>query len=326
MIQSRLTQSTEDVQTSSGFPRLSGVSLKPCHYQTILAEQPSVGFFEIHAENYLSAGGPNRYYLEKIREHYPLTVHGVGLSIGGESPLNREHLKKVAQLVEWIEPLVFSEHLAWSSHFNHFFNDLLPLPYTEKTLRQVCSHIDQVQEQLKRPMLLENPSTYLRFKTTTMSELEFISAIIERTGCQLLLDVNNVAVSCFNHQQDPYQYINQFPGQAVRQIHLAGYAVDQNEAVPLRIDSHDREVTDDVWQLYQYTLQQWGDKPTLIEWDGQLPEFGVLQQQATMADQIRTRIQGAFQSKLSQSKFSQSELSQSNSGQSESGADHATAI
>ncbi|ASA56253.1 DUF692 domain-containing protein [Vibrio gazogenes] len=316
MIQSHLTQSTEDVQTSSGFPRLSGVSLKPCHYQTILTQKPSVGFFEVHAENYLSAGGPNRYYLEKIREHYPLTVHGVGLSIGGESPLNREHLKKVAQLVEWIEPLVFSEHLAWSSHCNHFFNDLLPLPYTEETLRQVCAHIDQVQEQLKRPMLLENPSTYLRFKTTTMSELEFISTIIERTGCQLLLDVNNVAVSCFNHQQNPYQYIDQFPGQAVRQIHLAGYAIDQNEVVPLRIDSHDREVTDDVWQLYQYTLQQWGDKPTLIEWDGQLPEFGVLQQQATMADQIRTHIHGAFQSKLSQS----------NSGQPESGADHATAI
>ncbi|MDW6002985.1 MNIO family bufferin maturase [Vibrio mangrovi] len=290
MTQLRPTTSTEDVQTSSGFPLLSGISLKPCYYQAILEEKPPVGFFEIHAENYLSAGGPTRHYLEKIREHYPVTVHGVGLSIGGESPLNLTHLEKVAQLVEWIEPVFFSEHLAWSSHFSHFFNDLLPLPYTQETLHQVCEHIEQVQERLKRPMLLENPSTYLRFKESTMDELEFVSAIVRRTGCQLLLDVNNVAVSCFNHQQDPYHYIEHFPGHSVRQIHLAGYAVDQNGTVPLRIDAHDREVTEDVWQLYRYTLQQWGDTPTLIEWDGQLPELAVLQHQADMADQIRSQL------------------------------------
>ncbi|MEI8634119.1 DUF692 domain-containing protein [Vibrio sp. PP-XX7] len=179
------------------FQSLSGVSLKPRYYQTILDERPSVGFFEIHAENYLSQGGPSRYYLEKIREHYPITVHGVGLSIGGCQALNLDHLRRVGALVDWIEPIVFPEHLAWSSHSTHFFNDLLPLPYTEATLQQVCDHIDQVQAYLKRPILLENPSTYFQFKESIFDEQTFIAQILQRTGCQLLLDINNVEVSCF---------------------------------------------------------------------------------------------------------------------------------
>ncbi|SHO56101.1 MNIO family bufferin maturase [Vibrio quintilis] len=276
--------------TPPSFPALSGVSLKPRYFQTILENLPQVGFFEIHAENYLSSGGPAIHYLEKIREHYPVTVHGVGLSIGGEAPLNPEHLERVAKLVEWIDPIVFSEHLAWSSHFSHFFNDLLPVPYTQKTLQQVCNHIDQVQERLQRQILIENPSTYFRFAESTLDETTFISQIARRTGCQLLLDVNNVEVSCFNHRQDPYEYIRRFPLQDVAQIHLAGYALDQNEEVPLKIDAHDREVSEDVWQLYQYMLELSGDKPTLIEWDGQLPEFETLQRQAIQADGIRRNI------------------------------------
>ncbi|WP_261887365.1 MNIO family bufferin maturase [Vibrio aerogenes] len=273
------------------FPARSGVSLKPCYFQTILENRPQVGFFEIHAENYLSPGGPAIHYLEKIREHYPITVHGVGLSIGGKAPLDQAHLERVAKLVEWINPVVFSEHLAWSTHSDHFLNDLLPVPYTQETLQQVCDHIDQIQERLQRAILLENPSTYFRFTECTMDENTFIHQIVQRTGCQLLLDVNNVEVSCFNHRQDPYDYIRHFPLRDVSQIHLAGYALDQNEAVPLKIDAHDREVSDDVWQLYQYTLELSGDRPTLIEWDGQLPEFETLRLQACQADQIRRDIQ-----------------------------------
>jgi uncharacterized protein (UPF0276 family) len=282
--------SSEGVVAPSGFPEQSGVSLKPRYYQTILETQPQVGFFEIHAENYLSPGGPAKYYLEKIREIYPITVHGVGLSIGGEQPLDPAHLNRIAELVAWIEPIVFSEHLAWSSHNSQFFNDLLPLPYTQKTLRRVCEHIDQVQERLKRPTLLENPSTYFQFNESTLDEQSFIAEIVRQTGCRLLLDVNNVEVSCFNQSRDPYCYLENFPLAAVSQLHLAGYALDENDVVPLKIDAHDREVCSDVWQLYRHTLQQLGDCPTLIEWDGQLPKFSTLHQQAQIADQIRTEI------------------------------------
>jgi uncharacterized protein len=279
----------EGVQTPSLFPERSGVSLKPNYFQQTLSEKPKVGFFEIHAENYLAPGGPNKYYLEKIREHYPVTVHGVGLSIGGESPLNLQHLHQVASLVERIEPIVFSEHLAWSSHSNHFYNDLLPLPYTEETLQRVCQHIEQVQETLKRRILIENPSTYLSFNTSTFAEYEFITEIVRRSGCGLLLDVNNVAVSCFNQQKNPLDYLNAFPLEAVEQIHLAGFSLDTASSTPLRIDSHDREVSEEVWQLFTTTLERMGDCATLIEWDGQLPTFEQLQQQAHLADTIRQR-------------------------------------
>ncbi len=277
----------EGVTAPSSFPPNSGVSLKPCWFEHIVENQPEVGFFEIHAENYLAPGGPNTYYLERIRRDYPFTVHGVGLSIGGEEPLNHSHLNRVAELVKRSEPIVFSEHLAWSSHFSHFYNDLLPLPYTETNLSRVCQHIEQVQDTLKRTILIENPATYLSFKQTDFTECEFITQMAQRTGCQLLLDINNVAVSCFNHQQDPIAYLDHFPLQQVRQLHLAGYTLDPHSRTPLRIDSHDQPVSDEVWILYQDLLQRTGDLPTLIEWDGQLPPFEQLQAQAQIADHFR---------------------------------------
>jgi uncharacterized protein (UPF0276 family) len=280
--------------TAPSFPQRSGVSLKPQHFETIINQQPEIGFFEIHAENYLAPGGPNRHYLDKIRQDYPMTVHGVGLSIGGESELNIQHLNQVAELVDRVEPIVFSEHLAWSSHDNLFYNDLLPLPYTEATLNRVCQHVEQVQERMKRSILLENPATYLTFNQTEMSEAEFITRIAERTGCGLLLDINNVAVSCFNHQANPHHYLEQFPLKHVKQIHLAGFALDEKSTPALRIDSHDSVVDDEVWQLYFELLTRHGDIATLIEWDGQLPDFDTFQAQVKQAD--RDRFDAANQS------------------------------
>ncbi|MEL0622775.1 DUF692 domain-containing protein [Marinomonas arenicola] len=289
---SRFTPKVEDARlASSTFSSLSGISLKPAYYQGILADRPEVGFFEIHAENYLSNGGPARHYLHKIREHYPLTVHGVGLSIGGETPLNIEHLKRVAKLVNELQPAIFSEHLAWSTHHSQFLNDLLPVPYDGPTLDRVCRHIEQVQECLQRQILLENPSTYFEFTRSDMSETDFIREIAKRTGCGLLLDVNNVEVSCFNNRTNPYDYLNDFPLNAVGQMHLAGHTIDSNTTLPLKIDSHDEPVSHDVWALYQYTCLQLNMMnqacPTLIERDGNLPPLTELLAEARYADTIR---------------------------------------
>lgn len=285
---------TEDTPYSSRFATrfltLSGISLKPSYYQHILLERPELGFFEIHAENYLSKGGPARYYLQQIRQHYPLTVHGVGLSIGGESPINNDHLERVAQLVNEVQPQVFSEHLAWSSHDNSFLNDLLPVAYDQTTLSRVCEHIDQIQSRLKRTILIENPSTYFEFNRSEMSEVTFLTEMSKRTGCGLLLDVNNVEVSCFNHQQNPYDYLNAFPVNQVGQIHLAGHTTDDNAVVPLKIDSHDEPVSADVWSLYQHTLTLTGDCPTLIERDGNIPPLAELLAEADKANGIRQSI------------------------------------
>ncbi|MCV2401803.1 DUF692 domain-containing protein [Marinomonas sp. C2222] len=264
----------------------TGISLKPAYYAPILAERPSVGFFEVHAENYLSKGGPAQYYLRKIREHYPVTVHGVGLSIGGEQDINMEHLKRVAQLVKDIQPEVFSEHLAWSTH-DTFLNDLLPVAYDEATLQKVCDHIDILQNFLQRKVLIENPSTYFQFNRSEMSEIDFITEMSRRSGCGLLLDVNNIEVSCHNHGHNPYHYLEAFPVHAVGQIHLAGHTTDTNALVPLKIDSHDEPVPEDVWSLYQYALVKAGNCPTLIERDGNLPAMKELVEEAHKADSIR---------------------------------------
>ncbi|MFD1382681.1 DUF692 domain-containing protein [Rhodanobacter aciditrophus] len=284
---------TEGSPLPSGFSQRTGISLKPAYYEQILAERPNIGFFEIHAENYLSAGGPAPYYLDKIRALYEVSIHGVGLSLGGNEPLNLDHLERVAQLVERIEPAVFSEHLAWSTHGQSFYNDLLPVPYSEVRLTALCEHVHQVQERLKRPMLIENPSTYFEFCSSVMPEQDFIAELVQRTGCGLLLDVNNVEVSCFNHGRSPLDYLAHFPLNAVKQIHLAGHSLDVADATQLKIDSHDQPVAAEVWHLYQYVLQQIGDCPTLIERDGNFPALDVLLQEAEQANQIRRLVMEA---------------------------------
>ena len=233
------------------------------------------------------AGGPFHHYLGLIREQYPLSLHGVGLSIGAEGPLDKEHLKRLAVLIERYQPQSFSEHLAWSTHGPVFLNDLLPLAYDHATLQRVCEHVDQVQSTLKRPMLLENPATYLQFQRSTLDEADFISEIIHRTGCGLLLDVNNVYVSSINHQRDPLAYIESLPLHAVGEIHLAGFAEDtDNLGDRLLIDDHGAPIDQAVWALYQQVLDKIGPMATLIERDNQLPAFAVLLAEAGQAEEL----------------------------------------
>ena len=267
-----------------GLPLRAGLGLKTEHFAQVLETCPDIGFFEVHAENYMVAGGPFHHYLGLIRAQYPLSLHGVGLSIGGEAPLDREHLARLATLIERYQPQSFSEHLAWSSHGPVFLNDLLSLAYDASTLNRVCEHIDQVQNTLKRPMLLENPSTYLQFERSTLDETDFISEIVRRTGCGLLLDVNNVYVSCINHQRAPLAYIDALPLHAVGEIHLAGFAEDTDSLGDrLLIDDHGAPIDNAVWQLYEQVLTRTGPVATLIERDNQVPALSVLQAEARQA-------------------------------------------
>jgi uncharacterized protein (UPF0276 family) len=222
-------------------------------------------------------GGPPHHLLQKIRADYPLSIHGVGLSIGGAQPLNQDHLARLKRLVERYQPGLFSEHLAWSSHQDVFLNDLLPVPYDENTLARVSEHVDEVQHALGLRMLLENPATYVRFQSSSMSETEFLRALVRRTGCGLLLDVNNVYVCAINHGFDPMSYINEFPIEHVGEVHLAGFAEDHDSAGGrLLIDAHGRPVADIVWSLYRRVLARLGPVPTLIEWDNDVPPFPIL--------------------------------------------------
>lgn len=267
-----------------GLPRAAGISLKPQHVREVLDTRPDIGFFEVHAENYMVDGGPFPHQLGRIREHYPLSLHGVGLSIGGEGPLDEQHLDRLAQLIERYEPASFSEHLAWSSHGGSFFNDLLPLPYDRCTLQRVCRHIDRVQERLRCRMLLENPSTYVEFECSTMSETQFLRELLQRTGCALLLDLNNVHVSCTNHGRDAWAYLAALPLHAVGEIHLAGFARDQDAAgAQLLIDNHGSPVDEAVWRLYAHVVDRLGPVPTLLERDHDVPALGTLLAEAGRA-------------------------------------------
>lgn len=274
-----------------GLPARGGVGLKPEHFREILASAPDLGFFEVHAENYMVDGGPFHHYLSRIRENFCLSIHGVGLSIGSECPLDDEHLNRLARLLDRYQPESFSEHLAWASHGGVFLNDLLPVPYNAATLARVCAHVDQVQNRLKRRMLLENPATYLEFASSTLSETEFIAEVVKRTGCGLLLDVNNVYVACVNHHRDPRAYIEALPLDAVGQIHLAGFARDTDAAGdPLLIDSHGAPVAQAVWDLYAFSLELLGPIPTLIERDNDIPSFPVLLAEAHQAEAIMRKV------------------------------------
>ncbi|WP_108682887.1 DUF692 family multinuclear iron-containing protein [Methyloceanibacter sp. wino2] len=272
---------------TSPIPRKGGVGLKPEHYRDILDGAPKIGWFEIHAENYMGAGGPPHAYLTAIRERYPLSLHGVGLSIGGAGPLDADHLARLRALADRYQPALFSEHLAWSSHDTVYLNDLLPLPYTQETLARVCDHIDQVQNAMNRQMLLENPSTYVAYAETTMREVDFLREVVRRTGCGLLLDVNNVFVQAANHGFKPADYLDIFPMEHVGEIHLGGHAEDADEdGSLLLIDDHGREVADPVWTLYARALARTGPVPTLIEWDNDVPDWPVLFAEAKRADDL----------------------------------------
>lgn len=274
-----------DATNHPSLPPLPGVGYKAQHYSDIMANPGPLGWLEIHAENYMGDGGRPIAQLRHLSERFPISVHGVGLSIGGEANLDLDHLARLKHLVTWLNPASFSEHLAWSTHDSHFYNDLLPLPYTARTLTRVATHINQVQDVVGRQMLLENPSSYLAFAESTMSETDFLRELVARTGCGLLLDVNNVFVSATNLQTSPQAYIDAFPLDAVGEIHLGGHDEDQDETgAPLLIDSHGKAVVDPVWALLDYTLARSGPKPLLIEWDTDVPEWSVLSAEIARAD------------------------------------------
>jgi uncharacterized protein (UPF0276 family) len=262
----------------------AGTGLKPEHARDIFESPRAVDFFEIHAENYMGAGGPPHHLLRRIAADYALSVHGVGLSIGGAGPLDRDHLARLKKLIGEVRPAMFSEHLAWSSHDGVYLNDLLPLPYNAETLECVVRHIDEVQHTLDTRMLLENPSTYVSFGTSELDEAEFLRAVAVRTGCALLLDVNNVYVSSVNHGFDAAAYIDRFPIEFVGEIHLAGFTEDQDaNAGRLLIDAHGAPVADAVWSLYRRTLARSGPVPTLIEWDNDVPVFASVVAEVSLA-------------------------------------------
>ncbi|MEJ1158859.1 MNIO family bufferin maturase [Prosthecomicrobium sp. N25] len=274
----------------SGLPNRAGVGLKAEHFDEILDREPDIGFFEVHAENYMGAGGAPHAALREIRDRYPLSLHGVGLSIGGPGRLDEDHLARLARLVDLYQPEMFSEHLAWSSHGDAYLNDLLPLPYTKATLARVIDHVDQVQERLGRRMLLENPATVIVFPESLIPETEFLGEVARATGCGLLLDVNNVVVSATNHGFRPESYLARLPVAHVAEIHLAGHAT---ETLPtgarLAIDTHDRPVGDGVWALYFDTIRRIGPCPTLIEWDNDVPPWRVLAAEAALAEAVMAR-------------------------------------
>ena len=261
----------------SRLPLQSGAGFKPEHFAAVSAAPQPVGFFEIHAENYMGAGGVPHAQLRFIRENYPLSLHGVGLNLGSSESLDKAQLARLRDLCERYQPECFSEHLAWSSHAGIYFNDLLPLPYNEDSLRLVISHVDETQSVLQRRLLIENPATYIGFEDSEISEAEFVAAIARATGCGLLLDINNVFVSSRNHATSPYAYLEAFPLNLAEEIHLAGhFATTEAQGSALCIDAHDSPVIDEVLALFAAVIARTGPLPTLVEWDNDVPDWSVL--------------------------------------------------
>ncbi len=263
-------------------PAKAGIGLRAQHYRELLNALPGIGWLEAHSENYFGGGGPPLYFLEQLRYHYPLSLHGVGLSLGSADSLNLDHLKKLKSLIERFEPDLVSEHLVWSSIGGRFLNDLLPLPYTEEALRHVCERIDQTQEYLGRQILIENVSSYLQFRASDIPEWEFLAEIYRRSNCGILLDVNNIYVNSVNHGFDPINYLDAIPVKAVQEIHLAGFECYDD----ILIDTHGKPVYPEVWALYRETVQRFGKVPTLIEWDTDIPVLAILLAEARKADAI----------------------------------------
>jgi uncharacterized protein (UPF0276 family) len=264
----------------------AGVGLRAQHHLQVLEARPPVEWLEVHSENYFGRASSQRRDLEKIRTHYSLSLHGVGLSLGSTDPLRLEHLSELADLVRDLEPMLVSEHLSWGSIDGRFTNDLLPLPYTEEALHHMVARVCQVQEFLKRQILIENVSSYLQFTCSQVTEWEFLAALVEHSGCGILLDVNNLYVSAMNHGFDAHTYLEAIPVSAVQEFHLAGHVIDRIGQHSIRIDSHSAHVSEAVWNLYRTALQRFGVRPALIEWDADIPALEVLIAEAEKADRV----------------------------------------
>ena len=268
----------------SPVPAKAGIGLKPQHYADLLAARPPLAFLEVHAENYMGEGGPPHRYLSALAAIYPLSFHGVSLSLGGAEALDRHHLARWRELVKRYEPALVSEHVAWSRFQDRSLHDLLPIPYTEEALDVFCAHIGEMQDAIGRRILIENPSTYVTFVQSTIPAPEFIVEAARRTGCGILLDVNNVYVSARNHGFDPRAWLADIPGALVGEIHLAGHARVSQGNHEVWIDDHGSRVVPEVWRLYRDTVARIGPRPTLIEWDTDVPVLDVLLQEAGRAD------------------------------------------
>jgi len=263
----------------------TGIGWRAPHYRELLQSRPALDFLEVHSENFLASGGQTLDFLERAQRLYPISLHGVGLSLGSADPLDDAHMNKLRSLIARTQPMFVSEHLCWGSIAGRHLNELLPLPYTEEALDHICVRIDEVQDRLGRTILLENVSSYVRFKHSTIAEPEFIAQVCQRTGCDLLLDVNNVYVNSVNHEFDPVAFINSLPAEACKEIHLAGYDPYEEDDTCL-IDTHGRHVQSPVWELFRHTVKRLGPRPTLIEWDVAIPELPVLLNEAAMAANI----------------------------------------
>lgn len=270
----------------SPIPAAAGIGLRGPHYRDIVEQKPPVAWLEAHAENYFGDGGAPLHYLQQCREHYPLSLHGVGLSLGSIDPLNQRHLHKLKSLIERFQPGLVSEHLSWGSIDGQFFNDLLPMPYTEESLHHFCERVIQTQDYLQRQILIENPSSYLTYTHSSIPEWEYFVEIARRTGCGLLVDINNIYVSAHNHHFDAKHYIEHIPSHHVGEIHLAGFAVNRHDGVDILIDNHGASVAEDVWQLFGFALDRFGEKPALVEWDSGIPSLDTLLAESSRAQSM----------------------------------------
>lgn len=270
-------------------PVRAGIGLRPPHYREVLGELPEVGWLEVHSENYFSRGGQPLHFLERARSHYPLSLHGVGLSLGSADALSLDHLVQLKRLIDRFQPGLVSDHLCWGAIGARHLNDLLPLPCTEEALQVVCAHVEQTQEALGRQIIVENVSSYLQFSASVIPEWEFLAAIARRTGCGILLDVNNIYVSSVNFGFDPLRYLDGIPADAVQEIHLAGFdtaSVAGGAGGVVLIDTHGKHVAGPVWNLYGEALSRLGPLPTLIEWDTDIPPLETLLREAAKAQEI----------------------------------------
>jgi len=269
-------------------PTRAGVGLRLPHIEEVVATRPSAGWFEIHPENFV-ANPRATELLQDLARQYPISVHTVGLSVGSVGGIDRQHLRRVRALIDLIDPILVSGHLAWSTHKGEYLNDLLPLPYDRETLDIVARHLREVQDGLARAYLLENPSSYVGFTGSTMTEVQFLNELVDRTGCQLLCDVSNVYLSSQNMGYDARGYLDGLPAKAIRELHLGGFTPEEDEATPggkVLIDTHATRVAEPAWDLYAYAIQRFGPRPTLIEWDNEIPALGVLLGEAEKADAV----------------------------------------
>jgi len=263
-----------------------GIGLRAAHIAEVIATHPEIAWVEVHAENYMGGGGALRQ-LEAVRDHYPVSLHGVGLSLGGVGRLDVLQVARLRDLATRIEPFLVSEHLAWSAYRGTYLNDLLPLPYTEEALAAVTRNVDELQDHLARRVLIENPSAYLRYVDSPIAEADFLAELVRRTGCGLLCDVNNIFVSCANLGGDPADWLDALPAEAVGEIHLAGHCANDCDGEILLIDDHGSPVADPVWTLYDQATERFPDAPALVEWDSNLPGLEVLLTEAWTADRRR---------------------------------------